>query len=137
MKPEEILSRLARTLKQEIAPAVSGDYARTQAYMASVVLEKLSRQLALAQAHEVANRDDMADLAADLPGLLDGAAPPPAIADALQGLAGRPLKEALDALIRALYLERDALGEARFTGCLARVRQTLRQSLTRDMEFAA
>lgn len=137
MKPEEILSRLARTLKQEIAPAVSGEYARTQAYMASVVLEKLSRQLALAQTHEAQNRADLANLAVDLPRLLDSSMPPPAIADALETLTDRPFKEALDTLIRALYRERVALGEARFLECLTRVRHTLRLSLSRELEFAA
>lgn len=137
MNPDEILRRLAQTLKQEIAPSVTGDYARTQAYMASVVLEKLSRQLALTQAHEAANRADLVGLSEDLPRLLDNSTPPPAIAEALLTLGSRPYKEALEALVSALYVERETLGEALFQRSLTRVRQTLRQSLNREMEFAA
>ena len=40
MSPDELLRRLAQTLKHEIAPAVGEAYPKTQAYMASVVLEK-------------------------------------------------------------------------------------------------
>ena len=137
MKADELLSRLAHSLKQEIAPAISGDYAKTQAYMASVVLEKLSRQLASATSHEAANRRDLEALAVDFSPLMGCSSPPPAVVDALQALPIRSYKEGLDELIRALYAERAVLGETCFQDCLRRVRQTLRQGLDRELEFAA
>jgi hypothetical protein len=39
MEPEQLLERLATTLRRQIGPAVAEPYPRTQAFMASVVLE--------------------------------------------------------------------------------------------------
>src|SRR2546423_1523973 len=47
----ELLDRLAKSLRMEIGPAVEGDYARTQAFMAAVVAQTLGQQVALAPDH--------------------------------------------------------------------------------------
>ena len=47
LAPDELLERIARTLKKEIGPAVEDAYPKTQAFMAAVVLQKLAGQLRL------------------------------------------------------------------------------------------
>jgi hypothetical protein len=44
MSHGELLQRIARTLKQDVGPAIEAEYPKTQAFMAAVVLEKLGRQ---------------------------------------------------------------------------------------------
>jgi hypothetical protein len=131
-----LLQRIARILRQDIGPAVADEYARTQAFMAAVVLEKLGRQLALAGEHEGAESVDLALLVADLRGLLtEGEAPAP-VRTAVDALAERRGNAALCRLIEALYAARPTLGEARFAGALDRIRRTLRRSVDRRMEIA-
>jgi hypothetical protein len=131
-----LLQRIARILRQDIGPAVADEYARTQAFMAAVVLEKLGRQLALAGAHEGAESADLALLVADLRGLLtEGEAPAP-VRTAVDALAERRDNAALCRLIEALYATRPTLGEARFVAALDRIRRTLRRSVDRRMEIA-
>jgi hypothetical protein len=131
-----LLQRIARILRQDIGPAVADEYARTQAFMAAVVLEKLGRQLALAGEHEGAESADLALLVADLRGLLtEGEAPAP-VRTAVDALAERRDNAALCRLIEALYATRVTLGEARFAAALGRIRRTLRRSVDRRMEIA-
>ena len=61
--PDELLERLARTLKKEIGPAVGDAYPKTQAFMAAVVLQKLAGQLRLADEHAAASQRDLQALA--------------------------------------------------------------------------
>jgi len=68
MSPGKLLERIAATLRRDIGPAVGAAYPRTQAFMAAVVLQKLGRQLALAEAHGAADAAEMKALIADLPG---------------------------------------------------------------------
>ena len=137
MSPDELLRRLAQTLKQEIAPAVGEAYPKTQAYMASVVLDKLSQQLALAEAHAAAGRADVAALAHDLRELLGGSPLPAALGHTLAGLGGAPNKHGLNALVAALYAAQAELDTEVFRQSLARIRQTLRLGLDRELVYAA
>ena len=66
MKPHEIAEHLATNLRHTIGPAVADPFARTQAFMASVVLEKLAGQLRVAEADERAARRDAVALTDDL-----------------------------------------------------------------------
>jgi len=136
MSPDELLRRLAQTLKQEIAPAVGEAYPKTQAFMASVVLDKLARQLALTDAHAAAARADVAALMTALAALLP-APVPEAVGQALGGLADAADKHGLNALVSALYAERETLGAEVFQRALDRVRQTLRATLDRELVYAA
>jgi hypothetical protein len=131
-----LLERIARILRQDIGPAVADEYARTQAFMAAVVLEKLGRQLALAGEHEAAESADLALLVADLRGLLAGRDAPGPVRTALDALAETRDNAALSRLIEALYATRPTLGEARFDAALGRIRRTLRRSVDRRMEIA-
>ena len=48
IEPSELLDRVSVTLRSEVGPAVADEYTRTQAHMASVILGKVSKQIALA-----------------------------------------------------------------------------------------
>ncbi len=137
MNPDQLLERLATTLRREIGPAVQAEYPRTQAFMAAVVLEKLGRQLATAGAHRAADTADMDRLIADLDAALTAQSVPPKAVSAVAELARGRDSAALCGLISALYEGREALGAARFDALLGRVRKTLRASIDRRMEFSA
>ncbi len=136
MSPDELLRRIAQTLKQEIGPAVLEAYPKTQAFMASVVLEKLARQLELAPAHAAAERTEVTALESDLNALFANDAPA-GVAAAIAGLADAPNSIGLNAVVEALYAARGELGTERFEQALGRVRQTLRAGVDRQMVYAA
>ena len=139
MHPDELLERIATTLRSEIGPAVGDSFARTQAFMASVILEKLARQIRLADAHTQAEREDREALADDLETLTQNAFPPSGAdrsRDAIDGVRSGGDAE-LCAVVEALYAERDALGTDTFDALLGRVRTTLRARLDRQLEFAS
>ncbi len=137
MTPDQLLERIAAVLRKEIGPAVAAEYPRTQAFMASVVLQKLARQLASAEAHRAAGAADMDALVADLDATLASAATPPGIVAAVAALARGRDDAALCALIEALYRDRAALGAPRFDALLGRVRRTMRAGIDRRLEYAA
>ncbi|MDH4364845.1 MAG: hypothetical protein OEY70_12285 [Acidimicrobiia bacterium] len=137
MAPDELLARLSSTLRHDIGPAVVEPFPKTQAFMASVVLEKLSAQIRLASAHAEAEATDLVALAADLPPLLGTAPVPAAVAAATDRLAAGDGVPALSALVAALWAEREALGPERFEAVLARARITMRARIDRQMEYAA
>jgi ATP-dependent exoDNAse (exonuclease V) alpha subunit len=132
----ELLERIAQLLRRDIGPAIDGEYPRTQAFMAAVVLQKLGRQLALSAEHAAAETADLAALLADLRARLAEGATPAAVRDAVEGLAETRNGPALCRLIEALYTARGELGEARFAALLGRTRVTLRRSIDRRMAVA-
>src|SRR5262249_23156942 len=137
MTAGELLQRIAQTLKQDIGPAIEAEYPRTQAFMAAVVLQKLSRQLGLANEHAAAETAELNVVLTDLRSLLENANVPATVSAAVETLAQTRDDVALCRLIEALYVNRALLGEARFTALLGRIRQTLRRSIDRRMEVAA
>ena len=146
MNRSDLLARMARLLKREIGPAVEADYPKTQAFLGAVVLEKMSAELRLADAHAQAGASDrvalVADLDSDLDADLDGnlADAPDSVREAFAALAEKGADggdAALCAFIEALYGDHDALGRERFDRLLGRVRQDLRRGIDRRMEIAA
>ncbi len=137
MNTPELLARIATTLKQGIAPAVAEDYPRTQAHMAAVVLDKVARDLATAEAHRDAAAADVAALVHDLAAALPVDATPALLGDALARLAADRDNAALAAVVAALYAVRGELGEVRFDNLLGRVRETLRRDIDRRCAVAA
>jgi hypothetical protein len=135
--PDELLGRLAATLRHDVGPGVADTYLRTQAFMGAVVLEKLSAQLRLAPAHAEADGRDRAALAADLQSAVDEGGLPAPVAAAIDAFAAAGGDESLCRCIEALYAEADALGPARFDALLGRVRRTLRARLDRQMAYAS
>ena len=142
MNRSDLLARMARLLKREIGPAVEADYPKTQAFLGAVVLEKMSAELRLADAHTQAGAADRVALVADLDADLDAdlADAPDSVREAFAALAENGANggdAALCAFIEALYGDRDALGRERFDRLLGRVRQDLRRGIDRRMEIAA
>jgi hypothetical protein len=138
LEPEQLLERLSTTLRRQIGPAVAESYPRTQAFMASVILEKLARQLRTAADDAEAERADRRALIDDLRKLAGPTAPPHlslAVAGASEATdAGAGAS--LAAIVDALYEERDDLGPERFDQLLSRVRRTLRTRLDRQVAYA-
>lgn len=136
LSPEELLERMSGILRRQIGPAVADPFPKTQAFMASVVLEKLARQLATTAAHAEADSRDVAALQATLSA---GTEPgdPAAVTQAVAALDQGPAGPALSRLVAALYDERPALGAERFQQLLSHVRPTLRARLDRQLEYSA
>ncbi len=137
MTSSELLRRLAKTLKEEVGPAVEADYPRTQAFLTSVVLQKLARQLQFAEDHASADRHDRDALERDLRRLLDEVGATPPLHSAFQHLCEAGDNTSLCRFIETLYASRTALGPAGFEVLLTRVRTTLRARLDRQMEVAS
>ena len=136
MTPEELLQRLSRTLRKEIGPAIDSEYPKTQAYMASVVTQKLGKQVGLAQVHEAADSAELEALINDVDGFLRQSPANAQVADALAELAESRNKTSLCTLIETLYAARGEIGESRFSRLLDRVRRSLRANIDRQMEVA-
>ena len=137
MSPGELLQRIANTLKRDVGPAIEAEYPKTQAFMAAVVLQKLGRQLDLEGAHRAADAADLSALLDHLRGVLGSGETPASVARAVQTLTRTRDAAALCTLIETLYATRAELGAARFDALLGRVREILRASIDRRMEYAA
>jgi hypothetical protein len=72
----------------------------------------------------------------DLRGVLEGGEMPASVTEAVQTLSLTRDAAALCTLIETLYASRAELGAARFDALLGRVRETLRASIDRRMEYA-
>jgi AcrR family transcriptional regulator len=128
----ELLRRLSGTLRNDIGPAVGDEFTRTQAFMASVILERLSKQVALEPGHRAAEQADMADLHARLAEILGEAPAEVTAARATAAAAGTVA--ALGPLVRALYAW--GAGDGAAADALATIRPALRSDIDRRMEIA-
>jgi hypothetical protein len=135
MHPDELLQRMAATLREEIGPVVAEPFAKTQAFMAAVILVRIGRQLDLADAQAKAEREDLAALVDDL-GRSLGASRPGRVGEAFRAVESGDGR-ALGPLIEALYAERAELGRELFEASLRRVRVALRGRLDRQLEYAS
>ena len=125
----ELLERLAERMRREIAPAVDGEYRRTQAYMAAVILERLAREAALGERHATAESDDVAQLLTELEGIeLE------ALSEEIAALRADPSVTALGDVVEALY--RDDPERPENVAALAAIRRVLRRDIDRRMEIA-
>lgn len=135
MAPDQLLARLASTMRRQVGPQVGDEFARTQAFMAAVILEKLAGQVRLAEEHNTAQQADLAALVATLEPQVRPDDPEPVhrAIDQLRtaGPAG------LGPVVAALWDGRAALGEDRFAALLGAVRTVLRARIDRQMEYAA
>ena len=131
--PDRILDAVAFTLRQQIGPQVGDPFAKTQAFMAAVVLEKLAGQLrAERTTHEAADAERR-DLLAELRTLCPR--PSAGLDRAMKTLTNDGDDACWSELVRALYEERDRLGTS-FDPALTRVRLTLRARLDRVLAYA-
>lgn len=122
---KQLVQEVVASLREVIAPAVIEPYAKSQAYMAAVVLDFVSRQIEERGDLDAHKHAAMLELLRDL-----------ARIPALDGIVlGDHLSEAgLCDLIGHLYAERGRLGEETFALANRRIRKTLRQLLDEDLK---
>jgi hypothetical protein len=129
--PPELLRRMAATLRTTIGPAVEDPLAKTQAFMAAVVLGKLAGQLEAAEADAQAADAEWVALVAALDGRL-----PAGPNEALDALRTDGSDVAWSGLVTALYGSRAELGDD-FDPVLRTVRAALRKRLDRALVYAS
>lgn len=128
----EQLRRLADTLRNDVGPAVADEYTRTQAFMSSVILQRLAAQVEHGPRHSSTEAAHTATLHSALAGVL--AAAPPDVAQARAEAAAAGTVASLGPLIRALYdwgSDRAEVQQA-----LEAIRPVLRADIDRRMEIA-
>ena len=138
----ELLSRLADTVRTQIAPAVDDEYARTQAFMASVILQRLAKQAQFSDEHREAETADVAALADQLDAVFaeDGIAAdvagevPADVRDAVARIRAQASIAAVSQIIDALYRWNPSHPLA--GSALAAIRHALRRDIDRRIEIA-
>ena len=135
MDHADLLARAAALLKARIAPAVEGEFEKTQAYMLAVVLDKLSGELGNRQADGAARAEDLAALADALTDALP-AGSEAALVAAVGEFTEQQDMASLNAVVEGLYRHRATLGETGFAALLDACRQCLRRDLERRLEYA-
>ena len=124
---KQLLHEIVSSLRNVIAPAIAEPYPKSQAYMAAVILEFVSRQVEERSDIAEAKHEALAAMFRDLSRL----------AGAGRLLGSGPATEAeLSQLIERLYAQRAQIGEEAFTAANRLVRQTLRQLLDQDLKVA-
>lgn len=121
----QLINELVTSLREVIAPAIAEPFPKAQAYMAAVILEFVSRQVAERSDINEQKHAAMLELLQDLSQLPE-----------TSGLVrGEHLSEhGLCELIEHLYAERGRLGEETFAAANQRVRLALRQLLDQDLK---
>lgn len=122
----QLLKEVIASLRTVIAPAIADPYPKSQAYMAAVVLDFVSRQVEERHDIDEEKTHTLNDLFQDLSSLL---------ADKTPAVATTPDQEGrLSRLIEWLYAEKDRLGPETFAAANQRVRVALRQLLDQDLK---
>jgi hypothetical protein len=127
MQARQLLSEIASSLRNVIAPAVAEPYAKSQAYMAAVILGFVARQVEERGDVAAAKQAALHELFQDLMSLPDAKR------------IARPAEEteaALCKLIERLYAQREVLGEEAFQAANSRIRLALRQILDQELRIA-
>ena len=135
IEPALLLEQMSATLRHDIGPEVGDPFARTQAFMASVVLAKLAGQLRSAADDARAAAIEHTAVARAVRDAAGGEPPSP-LAEALDALAADGATERWNAVVEATYGARAALGEATFQRTLGVLRTTLRARLDRALAYA-
>jgi hypothetical protein len=123
-----LLEEVIASLRNVIAPAIAEPYPKSQAYMAAVILEFVSRQVE--ERHDIDEEKTLTlnALFHDVTSLLAGKAP---------AVVNTPDQEArLGRLIEWLYAEKDRLSPETFAAANQRVRAALRQLLDQELKVA-
>ncbi len=130
MTAPDLLRRIAIALRERIGPAVDEPFARTQAFMAAVVLEKLAGQLAVATADAAAADAERLALVEALHGRCAALAP------ALDALRADGSDRSWSELVVAVHGARDELG-ADVDSVLGEVQRALRSRLDRALAYSS
>jgi hypothetical protein len=123
----QLIREIVTSLREVIAPAVTEPYAKSQAFMAAVILEFVARQVEERGDLEEHKHTVMLELARDLSRL-------PGVSRLIRG--DQLTEDGLSELIEHLYIERGGLGEETFAAANHRVRQALRELLNQDLKVA-
>ena len=126
---KRLLDEVITSLRTVIAPAIADPYAKSQAFMAAVILEFVSHQVTERSDIEAAKQAALDSVFADLAKLLDGAE--------IAKVDGDDPEARLCGTIERLYSQREKLGEEVFTSANRRIRQALRELLDQDLKVAA
>jgi len=122
-----LINEIVTSLREVVGPAVVEPYAKSQAYMAAVILEFVARQVEERSDVEATKHAALMDLMRDLSRF-------PAVSPLLRG---EHLSEAgLCELIEHLYSHRGGLGEETFLAANRRIRQALRELLDGELKVA-
>ncbi len=124
---KQLINDVVTALREVIAPAVTEPYAKSQAYMAAVILEFVARQVEERGDLEEQKHSVMIDLLRDLSRM-------PEMREILRG--DHLDESGLCTLIEQLYANRSRLGEETFSATNRRIRQALRQLLDQDLKVA-
>jgi hypothetical protein len=128
LSAHRLLEEVIASLRNVIAPAIAEPYPKSQAYMAAVILEFVSRQVEERQDISEEKTRTLNELFQDLSSLLTGKEP---------AVSSIPDQEArLCRLIEWLYSEKDRLGPEAFAAANQRVRAALRQLLDQELKVA-
>jgi hypothetical protein len=128
LSARHLLEEVVASLRNVIAPAIVEPYPKSQAYMAAVILEFVSRQVE--ERHDIDEEKTytLNELFQDFSSLLAGKEP---------AVSSIPDQEAhLCRLIEWLYAEKDRLGPETFAAANHRVRAALRQLLDQELKVA-
>ncbi len=136
LPPDQLLGRIAKSLKTEIGPAVNAAYPKTQAFLTAVVLEKLAGQLKFEQEHTRIEDRELLILSRDL--IKIGEEDLPAtLKNAIVQVNDELDIGSVSALIKILYDNKPVLNERIFDMLLGRIRKFLRSRVDRAMEYSA
>jgi hypothetical protein len=124
---KHLLREIAWSLREVIAPATTEPYAKSQAYMAAVILDFVSRQIM-----------ERGDIAESKRGYLR------ILYDDLAGMSGvgdlvgkeEPSEANLSKIIEQLYSRRERMDEEAFAAANRRIRETLRELLNEELKVA-
>ena len=133
--PPEVLRRMATTIREQIAPAVDEPFARTQAFMAAVVLAKLAGQLAAAESDARADDRDRDALVTDLATRLSS--PPAELGRGARRAARRRLRSGVEPARARRSTPAGTRSATDFDEVLATVRVALRSRLDRALVYAS
>ncbi|MEU1957245.1 hypothetical protein [Nocardia rhamnosiphila] len=131
----DLVLRVSSKLKEEIAPTLTDDQLRTQAFMAAVILKRLAHQENSSEVDRVQDQRDREALSMELQstGELNEE---PAIRVAFARFRTSLDDDSLSALIEALHKADDATLRDPVMGPLSPIRRVLRARLNRELEYS-
>jgi hypothetical protein len=128
LSAHRLLEEVVASLRNVIAPTIAEPYPKSQAYMAAVILEFVSRQVEERQDISEEKTRTLNELFQDLSSLLAGKEP------AVSSTSDQEAR--LCRLIEWLYSEKNRLGPEAFAAANQRVRAALRQLLDQELKIA-
>ena len=136
MDRSDLLNRIAVTLKQQIGPNVADEFAKTQTYMASVVLDKLARELGAEAQHIVDKQAAINTMVETLANIRAQRPLPDMVHQALNDLEASPGAKEICTLIETLYRSRAEFENDAFTALLNAVREYSRFDIDQRLAIA-